>query len=238
MEWILDSIKQLYNIDFSIAVLISFFAGLLTGFDPCRIGMTSSVLVFQNKSKKVIFSTSLVIMIGFITTFTILGIISVLLGEQIIGWFKEYESMFNYILAIIFLSMGLYMLGLRLYYITKLLPFTIVNFSYKQKRDKQKQLNHPIPKAFSLGSLFAFTAIPCTSPMLLAMITYFIVKQSIIESFFLLFIFGLGHSLPFLVIGWLFGVLKNRAWMAYCHHIINRLIGLILILIGIYFIFE
>jgi len=116
MEWIVDFLKQLSNIDFSIAVFISFFAGLLTGFDLCRVGMASSVLVFQNKSKKkVIFSTSLVIMISFIITFTILGIISIFLGEQIIEWFKEYENMFNNFLAIIFASMGLYMLGLRLY---------------------------------------------------------------------------------------------------------------------------
>ncbi|WP_202708530.1 cytochrome c biogenesis CcdA family protein [Sporosalibacterium faouarense] len=239
MEWIVDFLKQLSNIDFSIAVFISFFAGLLTGFDLCRVGMASSVLVFQNKSKKkVIFSTSLVIMISFIITFTILGIISIFLGEQIIEWFKEYENMFNNFLAIIFASMGLYMLGLRLYHILKLLPFTIVYFSFKQKKRKQRQLNHPITKAFSLGTLFAFTAIPCTTPMFLAMITYFIVKQSIFQSVVLLFIFGVGHSLPFLVIGWLAGILENTRWMARWHQILNRIIGLILIFIGIYFVFE
>jgi cytochrome c-type biogenesis protein len=239
MEWIVDLFKQLSNIDFSIAVLISFFAGLLTGFDPCRIGMASSVLVFQNKSKnKVIFSTSLAIMISFIITFTTLGIISILLGEQIIEWFKEYERMFNSFLSIIFVSMGLYMLGLRLYHILKVLPFTIIYFSFKQRKSKQSQLSHPITKAYSLGTLFAFTAIPCTTPMFLAMITYFIVEQSIFQSVFLLFIFGVGHSLPFLVIGWLSEILESTRWMATWHHILNRIIGLILIFIGIYFVFE
>lgn len=236
MEWIIDFLNQLTNTNFYVAVLISFLAGLLTGFDPCWFGIASSVLAFQNKPNKnrEYFLPLLTIMIGFITSFTILGLISIFLGEHLITRFKEFESIFNYILAIIFISMGIYLLDIFPYHVF----ITKGPIRIKQKKDKQKHLCRSIPKLFSLGALFAFTAIPCTAPMFLAIISYFIIKQSILESFLLFFIFGIGHSLPFLIIGLLFGVIERKAWIAHYHSLVNRLFGLMLMLFGIYFIFE
>jgi len=50
MEWIFELLKQLSNMDFVVAMLISCFAGLFTGLDPCWIGTASSVLVFQQSN--------------------------------------------------------------------------------------------------------------------------------------------------------------------------------------------
>lgn len=104
-------------------------------------------------------------MVSFTVTFTILGIVSILFGEQVIEWMEKYEGIFHRFLALLFFVIGFYVLGIRVYHILRLFPFKIVSFYAKQ--GKPQKLKHPVLKAYSLGTLFGLAPSPCTTPMII-----------------------------------------------------------------------
>ena len=51
MEWATQIINQLATMHFSIALIVSFSIGLLTSFNPCMLGMASSILLLKKNQK-------------------------------------------------------------------------------------------------------------------------------------------------------------------------------------------
>lgn len=69
--------EEIYNI------IVSFSVGLLTSFNPCMLGMASSIFTFKGESKnKSILPITLTFMISFTLTFTILGVVSIFLVSK------------------------------------------------------------------------------------------------------------------------------------------------------------
>lgn len=238
MEWATHIIDQLANIHFSIALIVSFSVGLLTSFNPCMLGMASSIFAFKGESKnKSILPITLTFMISFTLTFTILGVVSIFFGEQVLEWTEQYEDLFHNFLSFLFLLIGFYVLGLRLHHFLGLLPFRVVTFYSKPEKKQQKPRN-PIMKAYSLGTLFGLTPSPCTTPMIIAMIAFASITGSLVKSTLLLLVYGIGHGTPFLIIGWLARVLKNTRWMVRWQKLLSKAIGVGLFLVGLYFFFE
>lgn len=234
MDWAFEAMNKLGDFQFSVALLISFLAGLVTSFNPCMLGMASSVMAFQGESKKkshlpIIFT----FMLSFSITLTLLGVVSSFFGDQILDWDEEYGDTFYNLLAMIFILLGFYVIGLRLHHLLQWLPFKIIAFYSKQT--KQKKSKHPIIKAYSLGTLFGLTPSPCTTPMILAMLAYTSVTGSVMLGGLLLLTYGIGHSIPFLIIGWVTGTVKRAGWMIRWPRLLNKGLGMVLILIGLYF---
>lgn len=239
MEWASEIINQLANLHISIALLASFVTGLFTSFNPCMLGMASSVIAFQDESrKKSVLPIALTFMISFMVTFTVLGVVSVFFGEQVLEWTEKYGETFHHLLAVVFVIIGCYMIGFRFRHLLRWLPFKIVSFYSKQGNPKRNEVHQPLIKAYSLGTLFGLTPSPCTTPMILAMIAYTSVTGSISSSALLLLVYGIGHGISFLIIGWMAGALKSTGWMERWHQILNKGIGVGLMLISLYFFLE
>lgn len=238
MEWATQIIDQLANIHFSVALIVSFSVGLLTSFNPCMLGMASSIFAFKGELKnKSIFPIALSFMTSFTVMFTILGVVSIFFSEQVLKWTKQYEDLFHNFLGFLFLFIGFYVLGLRFHHFIGLLPFKVVTF-YAKPEKKQQKSGNPIIKAYSLGTLFGLTPSPCTTPMIIAMIAFASITGSLLKSTLLLLVYGIGHGTPFLIIGWLARVLKNAGWMLRWQRLLNKAIGLVLFIVGLYFFFE
>jgi cytochrome c biogenesis protein CcdA len=238
MEWATQIINQLANIHFSIALIVSFSVGLLTSFNPCMLGMASSIFAFKGESKnKSLFPIALTFMFSFTVTFTILGVVSIFFGDQVLKWTEQYEDLFHNFLGCLFLFIGFYVIGLRFHHFLELLPFRVVTFYAKPEKKQQKPRN-PIMKAYSLGTLFGLTPSPCTTPMIIAMIAFASMTGSLVKSTLLLLVYGIGHGTPFLIIGWLARVLKNTEWMVRWQKLLSKVIGVGLFLVGLYFFFE
>ena len=109
-------------------------------------------------------------MISFTVTFTILGVVSIFFGEQILEWTEQYKGLFHSFLAVLFLLIGFYVLGLRSHHILRMFPFRDVSFYAKSTKSKLKKSRSPLMKAYSLGALFCITPSPCTTPMIIAML--------------------------------------------------------------------
>ncbi|MED4271843.1 cytochrome c biogenesis protein CcdA [Geobacillus stearothermophilus] len=233
MEWATKIIHELAEYQFSIALLISVLAGFITSFDPCMLGMASGVIAFQNNAKnKSHFSSVLTMMFSFSITLTFLGVISSFFGERILSLNEQYGYVFYNLLAMIFILLGCYMVGLRLIHI---FPFHIVAFYSKPKTQKDRKNRHPLIRAYSLGTLIGLTPSPCRTPMILAMLAYSTVTGSIVLGGLLLFAYGIGHSLIFLLIEWVTRVMKQIEWISRWHYVFNKVLGMGLILIGLFF---
>lgn len=89
MNEILESMSEIIKSNFWIAPIFSFLAGIITSFSPCSlttvplvIGVVSGT---SNNDTKKAFRISVVFAVGMAITFTILGVISALLGKLMQG---------------------------------------------------------------------------------------------------------------------------------------------------------
>lgn len=241
MEWAFEMIQQLANYQFFIAILVSLVAGFLTSLDPCVLGMASSVFAFQDKDKnKNMLPVAIVFLTSFTLAFTLLGTVSIYFGDQILSWSKESEEVFRFIIGTILVITGSLLIGIKFQDIFKYLPFIIVSFYSNRKRKFKSstvQSADSVLKAGSLGTVFGLTPWPCSSAMILATITYSSATGSIGKGIVLLVMYGIGHSIPFLLIGW-FSTLLNSDRLIRIKQVLNIIIGLGLIVFGFYFYFK
>lgn len=235
----IETINQIADIPFWLAIFISFFVGFVTSFNPCMIGMASSIIAFHEQSKiNKLLPLTLTLMISFTVTLTLLGIISSFFGEKILEWNEQNSAVFHILLAVVFALLGLYVIGLRMRHIFLWLPIKIVSFYAKQNKITAQKQNHLMIKGTFLGTLFGVTPNPCTTPMVLAMIAYTTMTGSIVFGALLLFVFAIGHSIPFLLIGWITGAMKQWKWLLRWQKLFVKGVGFGLILIGLLFFME
>lgn len=236
MEWALKYIQELTQYKFPMALLISFGAGLVSSFNPCMIGMGTSIIAFQKKPPKKNNVTILLFMLSFSGTLAVLGLVASFFGNQILIITEEYGKVFQAVLSLVFVSLGCYMIGVKMRHIFRWLPFKIFVFYSAKQKQQRKQVPQSV-KIYSLGSLFAITPSPCTTPMILAMVVYTSSTQSPLLGTILLFVYGLGHSFPFLLIGNLTNMLNKKVFHQW-HRVVNIGLGCLIILYGLYFLFE
>jgi thiol:disulfide interchange protein DsbD len=152
---------------------------------------------------------------GIATTFAVLGLISAFTG-QLFG--SMMQSPFVLIPLIIFLLyLAGSMIGLYEMYTPRFM---------KQQNTKR---DGSLLTAFTFGVASGTIASPCVSPGLLLLLTIVSSMQNLFAGFALLFMFGVGISMPLLIIGIFSGSLsvmpKAGMWMV----IIKNGIGILLI---------
>jgi cytochrome c-type biogenesis protein len=237
MEWAFQNLQQLSEFNFYAAVAISFFAGVVTSVNPCMLGMASSVLSFQHHlSRRGQLVIGLIFMGSFALTLTLLGWVSSYFGDRVFQWNQMYGSSLYMVLGIVFIGIGCYIWGLRMRHLMRHIPIRIVAFYTKQSTNKNTQV-HPGFKAASLGSLFGLTPSPCTTPMILAMLAYTMMKGSVVMGSILLFSYGIGHGVPFILMSWISGTINRSRWMMRWQRLFYKVIGLLIFFVGIYFLF-
>ncbi|WP_050182531.1 cytochrome c biogenesis CcdA family protein [Domibacillus robiginosus] len=236
MEWAFKYIQELTQYKFSMALIISFGTGLVSSFNPCMIGMGTSIIAFQKNAHKKSNATILLFMISFSGMLAAIGLVASFFGNQILTISEEYGKVFHIILSLVFVSLGCYMIGVKVLHIFKWLPFKIFLFYSAKQKQRSKRVPQSV-KICSLGALFAITPSPCTTPMILAMVAYTSFTQSPLLGSILLFVYGLGHSFPFLLIGNLTNMLNKKVFHQW-HRVVNIGLGCMIILYGIYFLFE
>ncbi len=174
-----------------IRLLLAFFLGLLMSLTPCIYPMIPiTVGILQAQGKKSIghnFLLSLTYTCGIATTFAMCGVVAALTGA-ICG-----QIMTSPIFVIV-------MIALLLYFAFSMLGF------YDMYTPKFGQ-NAAVAKGGSFFSVFTFGALsgtmasPCLTPGLALLLTIVGSIGSYVIGFILLFAFGIGLSIPLLIIG-------------------------------------
>lgn len=209
------------------AIFIAFLGGLASSLSPCVLSILPIVIGYiggykDNKMSKA-FGQSLLFSLGLIIVLTAIGVFSALAG-QIIG---SFIGPFWFIaLGIIAVVMGLSLL--EVFYI----PFPV--FIKDMPENKYGSLLYPI----ILGMAFGVIATPCSTPILLSLVSYVAYEKSILFGVIMLISYALGHSIILIIGGTFTGTIKQmcrwKNWTTY----ITKGSGLMLILVGIYLILH
>jgi len=209
-----------------LRILLVLFLGILMSLTPCiypMIPITVGILQSQGSSSVIRnFFLALAYTIGIATTFSLLGLMAVFTG-QLFGSFLTHPLI---IIPVV---------GLLAY-----LGFSMLGF-YEMYTPKFLQLIHQDNKNGSLASAFLFgiasgtVASPCLSPGLILLLSIVSTLGDKLLGFVLLFSFGIGLSLPLLLIGTFSSSLallpRAGAWMVEA----KKLFGFMLLGMCFYF---
>jgi len=176
----------------SFKFLLAFLLGILMSFTPCiypMIPITVGLLgTSQGKTFMQNFSLAFAYTLGLATTFALIGLLVTTCGAQC-GQFLAHP-LFVIGLIIILAYLGGSMFG---WYEMKIPRFL------QPKNTTVRQGSHASAFLFGVGS--GTIASPCMSPGLALVLTIVTALGNKFLGFFLLFVFGLGASLPLLIIG-------------------------------------
>jgi cytochrome c-type biogenesis protein len=213
-----------------IAVPASLGWGVLSILlSPCHLSSVPLIIGFITSQGKIsigrIFNISLVFAVGILITIAAIGIITASLG-RLMG---DLGSLGNYLVAVIFFIVGLYLLD-------------IIKPDWNNKTIKQITTKG-LPAAFILGLLFGLALGPCTFAFMAPVlgVVFQTAGKDYIFSIILLAAFGIGHCSVIVGAGTLTGkVQKYLDWSEGSKTIIwiKRICGVLVILGGFYLIYT
>jgi len=217
------------NLDINATLIatlaIVFSTGFLSGLSPCTLPTVVFITAYVSgekvNSKKRGFILSLSFILGIAFMLSLLGIFAGFMGKIIAN-----TQILYYIIAAILLIMGLWLLK-----VFKFIP----NYSFSKINPKK---GSGILGAFLLGIPFGIAASPCTLPITLSVLAYSAIKGSVFFGILLMFTFAIGRSIPLLVVGTFTGLLKNIKYITKYQNVIEKIAGVILILLALYFVWE
>ncbi len=209
-----------------LGYLLVFLGGLVTSIGPCNIAMVPLVMAFVGGSTELprgrSFTLSGAFVLGLSITYVLLGLIAALLGGLIGGA----SSIWYYVVAAVCLLLGLQMLGV----VQVPLPGGLAGL-------REKVALKGLPGALVLGLVSGLVASQCATPVLAAIVTYVLVSDSaLVYGAVLLFIYALGRGVPIILAGTFTGALRQFHSLGRWSHVIERASGLIMLLVGFYFI--
>jgi cytochrome c-type biogenesis protein len=181
-----------------ISLPIAFLAGALTFVAPCilpilpaYIGYISGLSVQQAQQKKyrrLVLASTLAFTFGFLAVFMALGLTANIVGSSLHQW----RWIFQRLGGVLMILVGLHLAGL---FETKFFAHSL-QLRLPRRLTPWQNLN-----AFLLGLAFGFSWTPCIGPVL-AVILFWASRQTTFWSgALLLFVYGLGLSLPFVLLG-------------------------------------
>ncbi len=220
---------------FDVTLIGALVAGLLSFLSPCILPMVPFYLSYlagvgmnqissetevtpQVRRRAVISATFFAL--GVITVFMGLGATATVFGQMV----REYFDILRWVAAAIIITMGLHFLGL-----------IRIGFLYRQFcADAGSTRNVTYLGAFVIGLAFAFGWTPCVGPVLAAILFTAAGQETAGQGAWLLFVYGVGMTLPFIVAALFVGPFM-RFMARFRKHLglIEKLMGLLLILFGI-----
>lgn len=209
-----------------LRIALTMVLGLLLSLTPCiypMIPITIGILQAQgSRSLWRNFALALAYTIGIATTFACLGLIAAYSGNLFGNFMTQPAIIIPIVLLLAYLAgstMGLY----------EMYTPRILQGSHTHRQ------NGSLLGAFLFGAASGTVASPCLSPGLLLLLSIVTTLGSYLQGFLLLFFFGIGLSIPLLIIGTCSGALtilpRAGMWMVE----IKKLFGLVILAMCFYF---
>ena len=213
-----------FNISISnnifLAIILSFFAGVVASFSPCTLSSIPLLIGYvqgsEVKDNKKAFKYSLIFSIGLGITFTVIGLLTALIGKAFLGAGK-----FWYIM----IGSGLQVLD-------------VINlFGDKKDACKITKRREGILDVFFLGILSGILASPCATPIMAAIIAFIAASGNLVIGMIMLLMYSLGHSVLIILAGTSFGLVEKIAYSENgkkIGRVLKNILGTIIILVGLY----
>ena len=172
-----------------LAPLIALLAGLITAFSPCCLASVPLIVGYvsgaSEKTPKTAFKLTLTFALGMVLSSTALGLVVASAGMFI----QRFIRMdYWYLLLGVFLVL----MAFQIWGIVRLVPSTYLT-------SKNKKRGHI--GAFITGTLAGIFSSPCSTPVLVALLTIVAQKGDILWGGMLLLLYSIGHSVLFIVAG-------------------------------------
>jgi cytochrome c-type biogenesis protein len=220
------------NLSYSAALI----AGLLSFFSPCILPLIPAYFSFitglsldeltENKAetrRKVILSTVFYVA-GFSFIFILFGASASFLG----GIASQYAWIIRYLGGGIVIVFGLHLLGI----------INIKALHFEKRLHVQEKPLH-LMGTFVIGMAFGAGWSPCIGPMLGSILIVAGNQNTILKGVLLLAVYSAGLALPFLILSFfihsILDIMKRATKLI---NIINKVSGILLIVIGLLLIFD
>ena len=220
---------------FDVTFLGALVAGLLSFASPCilpivpfylsylaGVGMNqiSADAQISGAVRMRAFLAACCFALGVITVFMGLGATATAFGQVV----REYFDILRWVAAAIIIAMGLHFLGV-----------VRIGLLYRQFRAEAGDTsNVGLLGAYVIGLAFAFGWTPCVGPVLAAILFTAAGQDTAGQGAMLLFTYGLGMTLPFVVAALFIGPFMS--WMArFRRHLglVEKIMGGLLVLFGV-----
>src|SRR5271157_5791300 len=206
-----------------------FVFGLIAGICPCNSVLCLGLIGYLTSGKT---GLSPINILKLVTAFSI-GTVLVLLPLGIIaGFIGKYVLFLNGTIAWAFGGVLMILMGLQLLHFYKPPIRSIFNIF-------KLPTSYTILGAFLLGLSFGAITVGRGAPMLLIVLTWIALYQTAFQGFFTMLVYAVGLSIPLIVISSLGGALgktiKDKARVS--GEVFDKIIGVIIVIIGIYFLY-
>ena len=208
-----------------LGYILVFLGGIVTSIEPCNIAMIPLIMGIvsgtKNSSRLRSFAISSFFALGLAVTFTAMGVVAALVGGLIGG----NSRIWYYLVAFVCFIIGFQMFGL----IHLSFPSSFGNIRERIQRKG-------IPGALLLGLVSGLVSSQCATPVLGAILTYVMAQQSgLLYGAILLFVYALGRGIPIILAGTFTGFLKTFRAFGRWAGIVEKVGGVIMISVVIYF---
>lgn len=177
-----------------LALLLAFFAGIITSFTPCIFPMIPITLAILNnhaeqRTRLNNFLVSVIYVLGIATTYSVLGMIAAKSGML-------FGSVLSNSYVLIFICSLFFLMALSMYGVFDFQVPKFITHRFGQGSSKKGLMG-----AYLSGIFAGIVASPCVGPVLVAILTYASTQQSSVYGFLLLFTYAMGLGLIFIVLG-------------------------------------
>lgn len=226
MDFINELAPQLLSSFSLYGFILVFIAGIIAGIGPCNLSIMPILMAYVGGSeigRQRGFALSCFFALGTAVTFVILGIIIAVVG----GIFGTSRSILYFIVAAVCILMGLNLTGM--------LKFnTSFGNSLLDKTMDKKGLGG----SFLLGMVMGLVGSQCGAPILLVILTLAFASGKWLYGAALLFVFGLGQGVPMVLVGTFTALVARMESFARWNAVLEKVAGVIIIIMGIIFLFA
>ncbi|WP_245926430.1 cytochrome c biogenesis CcdA family protein [Methanospirillum lacunae] len=206
-----------------------FIFGLIAGICPCNSVLCLGLIGYLTSGNT---NLSLINILKLTTSFCIGTIIVLIPLGMIAGLIGHYLLFLNGTIAWSIGGVLLILMGLQLLHVYKPPIRSIFNFF-------RRPSSYTVMGAFLLGLSFGAITVGRGAPMLLIVLTYIALYQTMFQGFFTILIYAIGLSIPLIIISSLGGALgkKIKGYSRISGDVADKIIGSVIIIIGIYFVY-
>ena len=224
IESILRDMADLISRGGISAPLVALAAGIITAVTPCSLSQLPLVLAYVGgeESPAKAFRLSVVYSIGLAVTFTAFGAAAALIGNLI----GNAGKIWYLILGALMTLMSLQILGI----------FSIVPSTYLSAMNKRRGY----PGALIAGILGGIFSSPCSTPVIIALLTVIAAEGTMAKGILLMLLYALGSASLSLILGFSPSLIRKLGRSEKMHRVsaaLNAVLGISVLALGLYMLY-
>jgi cytochrome c-type biogenesis protein len=212
---------------FDPSALGVFLFGVVAGICPCNSVICLGLIGYFTTGKEQvplrrIVALAVAFSLGTILLFLPLGALAGFLGKYLLFLSAPVAWAIGGILLIL--------MGLQLLHILRLPTWGFLN-------RLRAPVSPTIPGTLLLGISFGALTLGRAAPMLIIVLTYIALSQTVAQGVVTMFLYGAGLTIPLVLISAIGGALgqKVKEYTRISSELLDRIIGVVIVLIGVYF---